>query len=94
MTDETNEIELPDEVVITEIDEDIDIEDKDELADYIGDVLGEEYGFCIEGMAFDVDEETGVITVTNIAWDMDDENDYDFDDEVESRGAFYLRQNV
>ena len=84
MTDETNEIELPNEVVISEIDEDIDIEDEEELADFIGDFLGEEYGFCIESMTFDIDEEAGVIKVTDIAWDMDDENDYDCD-EIESR---------
>ena len=46
--------------------------------------MGEEYGFCIESMTFDIDEEAGVIKVTDIAWDMDDENDYDCD-EIESR---------
>ena len=51
-----------------------DIEDKDERIDYICEYLSDEYGFCVcEFDEVSYDAETGVSVISEIEWDVSDE---------------------
>ena len=61
--EDEDELDLPTEVEISRPD----IEDIDEIEEYISDYLSDEYGFCVNSFKFDFD--TKKIYIYDIDWD-------------------------
>ena len=73
-----NDLELPTEIIYDGINDDVDLSNWEELIDYIVERLSETYGFLVESLSTEIiDEDKGIVEVSNIVWDTDQEYDDD-----------------
>ena len=65
---------LPKNVIIPfeDIDTNVDMEDEEEVASEIGDILSDSYGFCHYGFDMDIDYDKKEVYASHIKWDTSD----------------------